>query len=548
MDRLAVGLGLLAWLGAEAFAANTLDDTRTEYALAITAPTIDGDVGVADPNEWRFAAGNSDYWHVFPDSAGFAPDGIRGGELIVGAPPDTIDDLSFKVFVGFDDENLYVAVTVLDDVIQTDTALADSENGQTWLDDSVEVFFDGGNENPAAWNSSQVGGQYVISANNAYRQMEAGNPGYGENAAWFAKTQVINGGYTAEFRISRQEIGSPNLGDVLGFTVAVNDDDGGGAVRDAQLSWKGTPHQPVTYGNLVLGARDYTLLKVTTPPNPDGKINAGEYGTASEILVNAMLGVVYIPGADDDLPASDLEYKVYAVHDNEAVYIAFDVTDEVVSTDQSNDQQMPDLPTWEDDSVEIFFDLDNSRSFDGGTVLGAGVFEGQYTQTHKGFYYDGSPSKDAQKGVHWFGTGSLTPAGYQIEFKILKTSLGQPADGSSVGFHLAVNDDDAVGDYSHIGWTGQAHHEYTYGTLIFQGAAAGPTPPKILATTHTNGAFGMTLQTTAAAKYDLEYSQDLKTWQIILADLTGTAQPFAFTETDATRKARPIGYYRARAK
>jgi len=298
------------------FAANTLDDTRTEYALAITAPTIDGDVGLADPNEWRFAAGNSDYWHVFPDAAGFAADGIRGGELIVGAPPDTVDDLSFKVLVGFDDQNLYVAVTVLDDILQTDTAEADSENGQTWLDDSVEVFVDGGNANEATWNSSQVGGQYVISANNAYRQMEAGNPGYGENAAWFAKTQLINGGYTAEFRISLSAIGNPQPGDVVGFTIAVNDDDGGGAVRDTQLSWKGTPHQPVTYGNLVFGARSYTLPKVTTPPNPDGKINAGEYGSAAEILVNSMLGVVYVPGADDDLPATDLEYRVWAVHDS----------------------------------------------------------------------------------------------------------------------------------------------------------------------------------------------------------------------------------------
>ena len=52
--------------------------------------------------------------------------------------------------------------------------------------------------------------------------------------------------------------------------------------------------------------------------------------------------------------------------------------------------------------------------------------------------------------------------------------LGNPANGASVGFHIAVNDDDGVGDYSHIGWTGQAHHEYTYGTLTLAGPSSPP--------------------------------------------------------------------------
>ncbi|MCI0534248.1 MAG: CBM9 family sugar-binding protein, partial [Verrucomicrobiales bacterium] len=178
------------------------------------------------------------------------------------------------------------------------------------------------------------------------------------------------------------------------------------------------------------------------------------------------------------------------------------------------------------------------------------IFEGQYTETWKGIYYDGSPSKDAQKGVHWDGTGSLTATGYQVEFKIPKASLGSPADDTSIGFHIAINDDDGVGDYSHIGWTGQAHHEYTYGSLIFssQGAGTGGGPPKIIAFSYTNGAFGMTVQTTAGAKYDIEYSQDLKSWEVILADVAGTGQAVPVTETDAARKARPFGFYRVRVK
>ena len=48
------------------------------------------------------------------------------------------------------------------------------------------------------------------------------------------------------------------------------------------------------------------------------------------------------------------------------------------------------------------------------------------------------------------------------------------------GFHIAINDDDVVGDYSHIGWTGQAHHEYTYGTLTLDGPAGPVTPLRIV--------------------------------------------------------------------
>ena len=486
-------MGGLALVSQDSFGAvpngPTLDETRTEYALSISAPVIDGEINVANPDEWRFAAGNSDYWHIYPDTSGLAADGLRGGAVGVGTPPADLDDLSVKIFAGFDTNYLYVAVRVRDSLIQNDSAAADSANGNTWEDDSVEVFVDGANANALTWAAGQVGGQFVIAANNAYREAEAGNPGYGENAAWYARTAPLadGTGYEAEFRISLATLGNPKPGAVLGFTVAVNDDDDGGP-RERQVIWMGTAHQPVTYGNLVLGAQSYAAPKVTTAPNPDGRVNAGEYGDAPEIRVNAQTGVVYLPGADDDLPLTDLDYKVYVVHDTNAVYLAFDVIDEKISWDSAGDVQAPGLTTWDDDSVEIFFDLDNSKAFGGGTTLGGGVFEGQYTLTPIGTYFDGSPSTEAKKGEHWFAAASTTATGYQIEFKILKTTLGNPEDNAPIGFHIAINDDDQVGDYSHIGWTGQAHHEYTYGTLMLAGAPGANVPPTVAMTAPANAA------------------------------------------------------------
>jgi hypothetical protein len=123
--------------------------------------------------------------------------------------------------------------------------------------------------------------------------------------------------------------------------------------------------------------------------------------------------------------------------------------------------------TWEDDSVEIFFDLDNSKKLgeSDNSVLPLGVVEGQYTMTPFNEYIFDAPAPGVINGLQWFGKAVTNATGYVIEFKFLKTTLGITQDNVSVGFHVAINDDDVVGDYSHIGWTGQAHQEHTYGTL-----------------------------------------------------------------------------------
>src|SRR5262245_7451278 len=184
----------------------TLDPTRTQTAFRLAAPpTIDG---VIDAAEWGKAGGfQGNYWSVHPDAK--ALDGITAGVLGFGPLPQDIDDLSFTIYAGFDDTYLYIGLRVRDDQLFTDTAAAGSRNGNTWEDDSVEVFVDGNNANDANWSTNNPGGQFVITANNAYREAEAGNPGYGTNAAWYAQTapRADGSGYDAEFRISLATLG-----------------------------------------------------------------------------------------------------------------------------------------------------------------------------------------------------------------------------------------------------------------------------------------------------------------------------------------------------
>ena len=214
-------------------AVTPLDETKTRIALPMdTAPIIDGVIG---DDEWA-QSGNAGWEFRIVEEPEEGDDGIKGADLRNGEKPDDDLDLSADLFAGVVGENLYIGVKVTDDDISTDTAEAGSENGMTWLDDSVEVFIDGDNSNFGERDTTgtnpevvDTGGQFVITANNAYRHAEAGNPKYDPSSGWFAETKVVEGeGYHAEFRIPLSLIGNPQPGEHIGFTVAINDDDGGG--------------------------------------------------------------------------------------------------------------------------------------------------------------------------------------------------------------------------------------------------------------------------------------------------------------------------------
>jgi hypothetical protein len=53
-------------------------------------------------------------------------------------------------------------------------------------------------------------------------------------------------GYDVEFRISLAALGNPKPGDIIGFTVVVNDDDDGGP-SERQIIWVGTAHVEAIY-------------------------------------------------------------------------------------------------------------------------------------------------------------------------------------------------------------------------------------------------------------------------------------------------------------
>ena len=397
---------------------------------------------------------------------------MTGGTVL----PEDNDDLSCQIRARYDANNLYMAIQVRDSSIQTDSAEPDSRNGNTWMDDSVEVFVDGANSNDAAWAPGQLGGQYVITANNAYRENEAGNPGYGETAAWFAKTTLTANGYDAEFRISLAILGNPKPGVIIGFNVAVNDDDDGGDA-ERQVSRSGVPHKPVTYGNLLLGPPSYSAPKVTSAPKVDGVINAAEYAGATEITLDPHRVVYSLDEGDDTWTAADQTFSFRVVHTTDAVYVALDVIDDQIVDDTV--APGTDGNVWQDDSIEVLFDANHDHS--PGNPLNDPVFTGQWMNfTASGAWRD-STTTDTVRSTNfgpasaWFAATSRTARGYQVELVIKKSALLDPPDGFTMGFNVALNDDDNANVPDRLQpktyslWCGHEFQEFSYGHLTLLG-------------------------------------------------------------------------------
>ena len=130
-----VVLGLVVALSANVFAQNETTIPGRQVMVAHYprhAPVIDG---VLRPSEWRDAKA------VYID--GTTPTTAPGIVPSIGLPflfpPDSPADSSFTIYTLYDNNNLYVAVDVLDDIVICD--------GPTpFLDDDVEIMVDGDRE------------------------------------------------------------------------------------------------------------------------------------------------------------------------------------------------------------------------------------------------------------------------------------------------------------------------------------------------------------------------------------------------------------------
>ena len=78
---------------------------------------------------------------------------------------------------------------------------------------------------------------------------------FGEADYWYAAPSLTDDGYLIEFRFLKEGVMDNLAADIIGFNIAINEDDNDEVAddRDMQLMWNGPAHRESCYGALLLG-------------------------------------------------------------------------------------------------------------------------------------------------------------------------------------------------------------------------------------------------------------------------------------------------------
>lgn len=234
---LAIGSLLLSGCGVSQppQACSPLPDGKPRPVLV--APYRPGIVLDGDLADWKGIGFTS----VTPATGIFDPAAAR---------TDSPADLSFRFAVCHDDEALYIAVEVTDDIISVDSCPAGSISCPAWSADAIEVFIDGNHSHAPdsrLKDGSELafGGEFALVANGAANSDYSGYPKtFGHRDTWQGATnwKAVQAGEKLvryEFRITWKMMGSKvRSGDTIGFNISAQDSDGGG-VRHHALYFTG---------------------------------------------------------------------------------------------------------------------------------------------------------------------------------------------------------------------------------------------------------------------------------------------------------------------
>lgn len=178
---------------------------------------------------------------------------------------DNETDLSGKVNVLYNDQNLYVFYTVTDNQKR-----ASSTN--FWENDGVELYIDGNNDKATAYDANDF--QFVIRHDASQIQ-----EGHSKAVTGIVAKATQNSiGYTVEASIPWSTIGvSPSLNKTIGIDFHINDSDQ--SLRDGKITWKALEDNsysdPSTFGlgrleNIVVTSldKDQEQTAFSIFPNP----------------------------------------------------------------------------------------------------------------------------------------------------------------------------------------------------------------------------------------------------------------------------------------
>jgi hypothetical protein len=191
----------------------------------------------------------------------------------------TAADCSAQFRELYDATNLYVLVDVNDDKLYNDS-------GSHYLDDSVEVYFDGGNTKGPGAPLSGDDRQYTF----GWSATDVQGTNFDATGVEFAQVNVP-GGWRIEIKLPWQTLmgTSAPVGKLVGIDCFYNDDDNGADTRESQIAWHSTSsgdwQVPASWGTALVarpaatGGADrlYVMLqdsanKTATVTHPDTAI------------------------------------------------------------------------------------------------------------------------------------------------------------------------------------------------------------------------------------------------------------------------------------
>jgi len=181
---------------------------------------------------------------------------------------------------------------------------------------------------------------------------------------------------------------------------------------------------------------DGQIRQTRVAPVIDGEIDSVWYGALAYALDELQTGNPAT--VTDDL---DFSATWRALWDSTRLYILVDVNDDELVADSTGAN--PCANTYQDDSVEVYVDADNSK---GTTYDGVNDFHYSFRWNSPGVVCTGPFSKPDTTGVEFSSAAKTNPTGYICEISMPWSTLGTtPELGDIIGLIVAVSDDDDGG-------------------------------------------------------------------------------------------------------
>ncbi|MDA3928612.1 MAG: lamin tail domain-containing protein, partial [Prolixibacteraceae bacterium] len=200
----------------------------------------------------------------------------------------------------------------------------------------------------------------------------------------------------------------------------------------------------ILFSKISLSQADLEINITQTAPIIDGNVDEVWSKVASSSLNNLVIG--------NEVSESDFSAKFKALWDADNFYLLVEVKDDSYSNDSENS-------LWEDDAVEVYFDINNDKLQING--------DDDYQYVFRWNDEVATTSRGSLENVEFKIKNTST--GYTLEVKFPWITLAQnnPSKGVEIGFDVQIHDDDDGGSRENkICWYGNSDESWRNPSLF----------------------------------------------------------------------------------